>query len=583
MPNAVPPRVDAPQRATGPRVAAPRLDAALFLLGPLAVGALALWLGQSTSWDLRNYHWYNAYALLHGRMGFDMAVAHHATFYNPLIDLPLWFVASHVPGWAAALGLGLVQGLNFSVLYLIGRDTLTLPDPARRTVAALLALLGITGGYALTLTGSPHYDNVTSVAVLGALWLLLRERESLACGGGARTLCLAGALVGAAVGLKLPTAPFGLAILAAAVTAAFGWRGRLRALLLCGGAAFVAFALATGWWFFVLWRETGNPVFPYFNDIIGSTLILDASYRDTRFLPATLTDALLFPFRASLDWRVSADGPLTDWRIAFAYALVPLGALALWWRGRRVRLASDSALAGTQASNAKTVDAPAADRPVANSPVFDATFDVEAAFVAPDAMRIAFWFAAVGYASWLAVFAIYRYLVPLEMLAPWLIVAAIGAIPLPRGVRAAACVLALLGVLALTPLPHDPRPAFASRMVDVQVPPIARPDHTLALMTGVEPMAFVIPAFPPQIAFLRIDGYLVGPGADTPYLRRMRERIAAAQRSGDDVFVLFTPSERERSETSLHQLRLRRGDDCTPVSSNLLAEPLQWCRVLSAP
>lgn len=560
----------------GAHNAAPRLDAGLFLLGPLAVAALALWLGQSTSWDLRNYHWYNAYALLHGRMGFDMAVAHHATFYNPLIDLPLWFVASHVPGWTAAACLGLVQGLNFSLLYLIGRDTLTLPDPARRIVAALLALLGITGGYALTLTGSPHYDNVVSVLVLWALWLLLRRRDDLAAGGARGTLCIAGAIIGAAVGLKLPTAPFGLAILAAAVAANRGWRLHLRALLLCGGTAFIAFALTTGWWFLVLWRETGNPVFPYFNDIIGSTLILDASYRDTRFLPNTPLDALLFPFRASLDWRVSADGPLTDWRIAFAYALVPLGALALWWRGhvRGAARASDNAIVDMLPANA-AFDAPIAARPAADSSAVDAPF------VAPGAMRIAFWFAAVGYASWLAVFAIYRYLVPLEMLAPWLIVAAIGVLPLPRGVRAAASVLALLGVLALTPLPHDPRPPFARRMVDVQVPPIARPNATLALMTGVEPMAFAIPAFPPQIAFLRVDGYLVGPGADTPYLRRMRERIDAAQRVGDDVFVLFTAFERERSDAALRQLGLMRTDPCAPVQSNL-ADPLQWCRVLSA-
>ena len=72
-----------PARATPARELWP------FIVGPLAVAALSLWLGQSTSWDLRNYHWYNPYALLTGRMGFDAAVAHHATYYNPLIDLPL--------------------------------------------------------------------------------------------------------------------------------------------------------------------------------------------------------------------------------------------------------------------------------------------------------------------------------------------------------------------------------------------------------------------------------------------------------------------------------------------------------------
>src|SRR4030095_718030 len=39
---------------------------------PLAFGALAIALGQDANWDLRNYHWYNPYALLTGRFRFDL-------------------------------------------------------------------------------------------------------------------------------------------------------------------------------------------------------------------------------------------------------------------------------------------------------------------------------------------------------------------------------------------------------------------------------------------------------------------------------------------------------------------------------
>lgn len=519
-----------------------RIDVVLFVLGPLGVALLALWLGQSTSWDLRNYHWYNPYALLEGRMGFDVAVAHHATFYNPLVDLPLWWIAPFVSGAGAAVFLGLLQGLNFSFLYLIARDTLVSDNGTpRRGIAAVLALLGVTGGYAISLTGAPHYDNVVSVGILAALWLLLRRRDAIAAGVGASALVVAGLLIGAVVGMKLPTAPFGLAILAAASAAARGTRGRLRAVLLCGGAAFLGFLATTGWWFFVLWRETGNPVFPYFNDVIGSTLILDASYRDERFLPQSWLDALLFPIRASLDWRVSADGPLTDWRIAFAYVTVIFAALFMAVR--------------------RTAAQPLVQR---------------------DAVAVLFAFAAIGYASWLAVFAIYRYIVTFEMLAPLLVVAAVGLWPLPRNARAVLATIAVLAAVLLTPIPREDRPAFADRVVHVDVPPIARPDATMALMAGVEPMAFVIPAFPPRIPWLRIDGYLVGPGADTPMLAGMRQRIATHLAAGGDLRVLFIDFERARTDDALRQLGLRRGDDCTTVQHNL-GERLHWCPVGAAP
>ena len=54
-------------------------------------------LGKDMSWDFRNYHWYAPYAFLNGRMGFDVAVAHQATYYNPLLDVPFYWLASHTP------------------------------------------------------------------------------------------------------------------------------------------------------------------------------------------------------------------------------------------------------------------------------------------------------------------------------------------------------------------------------------------------------------------------------------------------------------------------------------------------------
>ncbi len=513
-----------------------------FVVGPLVVAALSIWLGQSTSWDLRNYHWYNPYALLGGRMGFDAAVAHHATYYNPLIDLPLWLVGHLGPGWVAGLFLGLVQGLNFSFLYLIARDALAPEIMMRRGLALLIAVLGVSGGYAVILTGTTYYDNVVSIPVLAALWLIVRDRVLLDAGdakSARRTVMIAGLLTGIAVGLKLPTAPFGLAILAA-VAAAPSLNGRRIALVFwCGLAAFVGLMLASGWWFLVLWRETGNPLFPYFNDLIGSSLILDSSYRDTRFLPKTFMDALTLPFRFADNWRVSSDWAVNDWRIAVAYVAVPLAALLSWSGG---------------ASSAPIIQRRAA--------------------------RILFAFAAAAYVSWIAVFAIYRYITPLEMLGPLLIVAALGLLPLPGGVRRMAVAATLIAVVGLTTLYAGNRAPFAERMITVSVPPIARPEATMALMTGVEPMGFVIPEFPSTIPFLRVDGYLVGPETDTAFLRSMTDRIAAHLKAGGDLFTLFLPAEGARGDRALGLIGLQRTNDCVDVASNL-SVTLRWCRVLA--
>ena len=74
----------------------------LFLGGVMLFwGAFVIVLGKDTSWDFRNYHWYAPYAFLNNRMGFDIAVAHHASYFNPFLDIPFYVLATRTHAWIA--------------------------------------------------------------------------------------------------------------------------------------------------------------------------------------------------------------------------------------------------------------------------------------------------------------------------------------------------------------------------------------------------------------------------------------------------------------------------------------------------
>src|SRR6185503_1937446 len=136
----------------------------LFLVGVIvAWGGFVVFLGKDMSWDFRNYHWYIPYAFLHGRMGFDVSVAHQATYYNPFLDIPFYVLATHTPSWFAIGMLGAVQGANIVPLYFIARSMLRMAW--RRPAAALLALVGATGSLTVGLAGTTYYDNVLSLLV----------------------------------------------------------------------------------------------------------------------------------------------------------------------------------------------------------------------------------------------------------------------------------------------------------------------------------------------------------------------------------------------------------------------------------
>src|SRR5437016_4086005 len=85
--------------------------------------------GKDMSWDFRNYHWYIPYAFLNGRLGFDVAVAHQATYYNPLLDVPFYWLATHVHAWLALGILGAVQGANVVPIHAMTRTMLRLERP----------------------------------------------------------------------------------------------------------------------------------------------------------------------------------------------------------------------------------------------------------------------------------------------------------------------------------------------------------------------------------------------------------------------------------------------------------------------
>src|SRR5581483_5806636 len=86
-------------------LARPRLHASLFderggnrhrWIWPCAIFAafaiLASQVGTDTDWDLRNYHAYNAHALLSGRLWTDIAPAQSQTFLSPVLDIAMGFI-----------------------------------------------------------------------------------------------------------------------------------------------------------------------------------------------------------------------------------------------------------------------------------------------------------------------------------------------------------------------------------------------------------------------------------------------------------------------------------------------------------
>jgi hypothetical protein len=284
------------------------------IVGSLLAGALYTWLsGEDINWDWRNYHEYGAFALLSGRFNVDVAPGGFQTFLNPLAYVPA-YVLRHglgAPFWG--LLLGAVHGLNLALVWWISRLLLG----TSRTGWAVAASVAIAAFGPMTLSevGTSFIDVLTALPVLIGLGLMLSAEKRYVA-----RLAAAGLLIGAAVGLKLTNATFlfGAVVSLLALNHPFRKIGTFVLASAAGGL------VTGGAWALMLWREFASPTFPYFNSIFRSPEAPRALLADGRFLPHGLLDAMAYPFHWLVGNHPSSEFPFRDPRFAVVIVLLAI-------------------------------------------------------------------------------------------------------------------------------------------------------------------------------------------------------------------------------------------------------------------
>ncbi|MGV8961685.1 MAG: hypothetical protein ACOH1V_15090 [Stenotrophomonas sp.] len=430
----------------------------------LLAGLLSLWLGQDANWDLRNYHLYNGYAVLEGRLALDLAPAQMQSYFSPVLDVVHYLMMARLPAPLAGFAFGALHGLLFLPVSAIA--WLVLQGQAHRSsLAPLLGLAGLCTGAFLSELGGSMADNTTALFVMASLFLVLRAQAQPHVAL-RRVLWMwgaAGAMLGIAVALKLTNAIYALALAVAVMGAAGAFSRRVAELSVLAAAALLTSAALAGWWYWQVWQAFGNPLFPQFNALFQAPLAAPVSVADTRWLPSSVWEHLVWPLLFTFQPRRISEVSLSQciWAVLYLAALV-----ALW----RVLLRSR-----------------------AGGAVF-----------AP-AMRTLALFFLVAYLLWQAAFSIHRYLVVLEVLAPlllwWLCQVLLPARHSLRwgGMLVGAC--ALVSLLGWNTWGQE---RWARQGFVVEAPPMPKPADSVVLLVGVEPQAWRIPFLPGQARYIAV-------------------------------------------------------------------------------
>lgn len=503
----------------------------------LACGLWSLRLGTDSNWDLMNYQLYGPYAWLSGRGMRDVAAAQLQSFFNPLGHVPYYLTLRALNDWprlfAFLMGMpaGLYAFLLGKIILLVLRSAFP-AAPAMAWLAAPAWVMGLTGADFPALIGSSSNDVNIGVLVLLALWLTLREAASPVRleGRGLAWLGLAGLAAGCALGLKMThimhAAPLGLMILA--------FLG-LRAAAVAGTAMVAGFLVSWGGWGLFLWHETGNPLFPLYNQYFRSPDFPPVRTSDDRFLPRSLWQALFYPFW----WLRQTSGLVTeltmrDPRVAMGMlglAGLAVAALrALPWRWEAMRRQR--------------------------------------------ALLLLLGFLVLAQVIWTLLFGIYRYLLLVESLGGLLVVLALGFLLRARAAPALALgCLATLVAMAWTVRPDWSHLRYGPKVVDIGPMPVAEGD--LLMTIGGEPMAYLIPFMPAGVKVLGGENNIVNPS----YAPGLGKRIDAALGAHHGrIWLLSDPAlPMEELTKRITRWGLATAGECSLIKSNLQPQGHRFC------
>ena len=437
-------------------------------------GLLSIWLGQDANWDLSNYHFYNAFALVEHRLSWDVQPAQLQTYFNPLLDLPFYLLVTNFSARTTAFFMGAIHGLNFILLLLISNEFLKYVFSAahkRWIWAGMISIVGFLAPVNYAEHGATFNDNMLSIPFLAAFLLIVKAKSSL---GYRRTLLIFGSalLLGAALGIKLTLAPYVLGMIALVLWMGDTWKNRLYYLGLWGGAVVIGFLSSAGWWMWALWQKFENPLFPFYNSIFNSPFGTDRVFNGRGY--GALQNLFLTPFKLLFLDRTLIQWPIRDIRLALLFLLIVLFALlAIFLRKK-----------------------------LASQKTFYATIALAS-------------FASISYVAWFTNLYRYRYLQPLELLAPLIIFLVLTTILTYRKKLALVVFVgAAASILFFVELPQFGRIPFDGSYFGVELPPLSK-DQAVVFMDGGH-NSFLVPFFPPDYRFIRVRGNLLGSGNKDP-------------------------------------------------------------------
>jgi hypothetical protein len=467
--------------------------------------------GKEMAWDVLHYHFYSGFSALNDRFEQDYFAAGPQSYFNPYAYVPFYFLVKlGLPGLVVGTVLAMIHSVVLWITYELACTVCPSEDGKERLIFGLCAtILAFMNPILLQQLGT-SYSDITTTGLVLAGWLLLAQAIRYT-----RTapIVWGAILLGIATALKPTNGVHALAGFFLVVFVHLPLLGRIRNLCYFGAALGGSFVLTAAPWSFRLATRFGNPMFPLLNGLFKSPELTTASSKAYRFIPDSLTEALLRPFSMSgTGAMIHEEMSAPD--IRYALLLSVFAVFIVVWVWRSVR--------GSASPPTGSLSEPAA-RALA-------------------ALGCGF---AVDWSVWLSGSGNSRYFIPMACVAAVLVVALLFQL-LANHARGRYGILLAVFVAqgAQLAIGTDYRwneAPWDGRWFNVDIPEKLSAEPSLYMSMGGPSNSFLVPFLAKGSGFINFSGdYVLGPdGATASHVRAMIRRNAPHLRvllSGKKIF-----------------------------------------------
>lgn len=400
-------------------------------------------LGMDAFWDTANYHIFLGWAALTGQSYDFGGAAQYHTYLNPLMDV-VNYLAFMSNSYIGALLHSLMFCVAMVTLYLISSRIFNTGNAISRiNYSAPALVIGATGGMTVSLFGSMTNEHFNAMFVLASLYMAVRYMRS----DSYKALAFSGVLIGAAVGLKLSAAPYAVALVVALLVTE---KPNVKTILVLGFSSLAGVLVTDGPFMMMRWSETGNPIFPFANDIFKSPYYPAIWQTFVPFDPAKMGAYLKLPVTWLSSGEMSEANTIRDGHMLLAYIGLFLyigGSIVNKIKPRREEL-------------------------------FIGIFFV------------------VAWIVWIYVFRLYRYLVVLEMLTGLILMMGLSkvSVRIPSALKIGA-VMALVGafLISTTVYPNWGRRGWDNHFAEAEIFSALPQDHDIKVLFSDWRLAYMAP------------------------------------------------------------------------------------------